>query len=54
MVLLLTAASLPVFKSQLANVETTQGKNIEFDCQVEATPAPSITWYVCETTVVAH
>ena len=41
---LISAATLPVFKSQLASVETVQGKKIEFDCVVEATPQPEIAW----------
>ncbi|XP_067930808.1 twitchin-like [Watersipora subatra] len=39
------AASLPVFKSQLANVETIQGKKIEFECVVETSPHPDVSWF---------
>lgn len=41
---LLSAATLPVFVQGIKNVETIEGKRIEFECVVEATPKPDIAW----------
>lgn len=38
------AATLPVFVQGLKNVETIEGKRIEFECTVEANPKPDIAW----------
>lgn len=44
MIIVFSAATLPVFIKGLKNVETIQGKKIQFECEVEANPKPDIAW----------
>ncbi|XP_067934437.1 twitchin-like [Watersipora subatra] len=39
------AASLPVFVQGIKNVETIQGKKIEFECTIDANPKPDVAWF---------